>query len=395
VFGISLNTILGLGFIFITGLFLAKFINKIKFPAVTAYLLLGIVMGPSVLKFVPSGILNVSALISNIVLGLIAFSLGQNFTREFFHRIGRSVFWISIFEAVVPWIIVTLGFIFILNQPFYVSFIFGAIAAATAPAATIMVVREYRAKGRFTDILLGVVAIDDAWCLIIFALSMAVSKATFLHSSNIVIWRVALNSITEIVGALLLGGLIASFAASFSKMIRTQAELLIYTLGFIFLSTGLAIALDISVLLTNIFLGTVLVNINKSHVNFFEVLKQVDSPLYLLFFVLAGANLEIQFIRAIGITGVAYILLRATGKVIGSRWGGYIAKVDDPVRKYLGFGLLPQAGVALGCALIAKNEFPEIGGMIFTTIVATTVVFEIIGPICTRVVLKKSGEIAD
>ncbi len=388
-----MNTILGLGFILIAGLFSARLINKIKFPAVTAYLLLGILIGPSILNLTSQELINSSGFISNIVLGLIAFGLGQSFTREFFRNIGRPVLWISILEAVLPWVLVTLSFFFILKQPFYVALLFGAIASATAPAATVMVVREYKAKGRFTDILLGVVAIDDAWCLIIFALSLAISKALAFHTSNTFVFKVIFHSLIEIIGALMLGGLIACFATLFSKFIRTQTELLIYTLGFILLTTGLAILLHLSVLLANMFLGTVLININKSNLEFFDVLKLIDSPLYLLFFVLAGANLEIGLLKGIGITGIIYIFFRTTGKTVGSVWGGYIVKVEERIRRYLGLGLLPQAGVALGCALIAKSDFPEVGSMIFTTIVATTVIYELIGPLCTKYALQKAGEI--
>jgi NhaP-type Na+/H+ or K+/H+ antiporter len=386
------NTILGLGFILIAGLFSARLINKIKFPAVTAYLLLGILIGPSILNLTSQELINSSGFISNIVLGLIAFGLGQSFTREFFRNIGRPVLWISILEAVLPWVLVTLSFVFILKQPFYVALLFGAIASATAPAATVMVVREYKAKGRFTDILLGVVAIDDAWCLIIFALSLAISKALAFHASNTFVFKVIFQSLIEIIGALMLGGLIACFATLFSKFIRTQTELLIYTLGFILLTTGLAILLHLSVLLANMFLGTVLININKSNLEFFDVLKLIDSPLYLLFFVLAGANLEIGLLKGIGITGIIYIFFRTTGKTVGSVWGGYIVKVEKNIRRYLGLGLLPQAGVALGCALIAKNDFPKVGSMIFTTIVATTVIYELVGPLCTKYALQKAGE---
>ena len=388
-----MNTILGLGFILLVGLFSARLINKIKFPAVTAYLLLGILIGPSILNLTSQELINSSGFISNIVLGLIAFGLGQSFTREFFRNIGRPVLWISILEAVLPWVLVTLSFFFILKQPFYVALLFGAIASATAPAATVMVVREYKAKGRFTDILLGVVAIDDAWCLIIFALSLAISKALAFHTSNTFIFKVIFHSLIEIIGALMLGGLIACFATLFSKFIRTQTELLIYTLGFILLTTGLAILLHLSVLLANMFLGTVLININKSNLEFFDVLKLIDSPLYLLFFVLAGANLEIGLLKGIGITGIIYIFFRTTGKTVGSVWGGYIVRVEENIRRYLGLGLLPQAGVALGCALIAKSDFPEVGSMIFTTIVATTVIYELIGPLCTKYALQKAGEI--
>jgi len=389
-----MNTILGLGFILLAGLFSGRLINKIRFPAVTAYLLLGLFIGPSLLRLVPAEVLGVSGLISNIVLGMIAFGIGYNFSKDNFRKIGKSVIWISVLEACGAWALVTLVFLFILGQPFYVSLLFGAIASATAPAATVMVIRESRAKGTFTDTLLGVVAIDDAWCLIIFAISLAISKAIFIHNvAAISLIRVLLNSLLSIFGAFILGAISAILLSYLSKFVRTPAELLIFTLGFILLNTGIAIRIHLSVLLANMFLGAILVNINYSSFKFFDSLKTIDSPLFLLFFVLAGASLEIQILSKLGMIGLAYLIVRITGKLIGAHLGARISNAVDSVRKYLGLGLVPQAGVALGCALIAKSDFPGVGNMILTTIVATTIVYEVIGPVCTKLALKKAGEI--
>jgi len=389
------NTILGLGFILIAGLFSARLINKIKFPSVTAYLLLGIIIGPSLFGLVSEEILSASGLISNIVLGMIAFSIGQNFSLDNFHKIGKSVIWISVLEACGAWLLVTLAFLLILKQPFYIALLFGALSSATAPAATVMIIRQYRAKGIFTDTLLGVVAIDDAWCLIIFAISLAISQAIYSHMvATFFLIRVFLNSIWNIIGAFILGSIIAILSSYFSRFIRTQAEFLIFTLGFILLSIGIAIWLHLSVLLANMFLGAFLVNIDKSSFSSFDVLKTVDSPLFLLFFVLAGANLEIGLLPRLGLIGSVYLVFRVIGKITGAGLGAHISNASKNIRKYLGLGLVPQAGVALGCALVAKSDFPNIGSMIFTTIVATTVIYELIGPICTKIALKRAGEIA-
>jgi len=384
------NTILGLGFILLAGLFSARLISGIRFPAVTAYLIIGILIGSSLLKLIPVEILNASGLISNIVLGVIAFSIGQNFYRDNFRKIGKSVIWISVLEACGAWLLVTLVFLLILRQPFYISLLFGALSSATAPAATVMVIREYRAKGSFTDTLLGVVA----WCLIIFAISLAISQAIYSHRlAAFFLIRVFLNSILSILGAFVSGSIIAILLSYFSRFIRTQAELLIFTLGCVLLSTGIAIWLHLSVLLANMFLGAILVNINKSSFSSFEVLKTIDSPLFLLFFVLAGANLEIGLLPQLGLIGSAYLVFRMIGKVTGARLGAHISNASNSIKKYLGLGLVPQAGVALGCALVAKSDFPNIGSMIFTTIVATTVIYELVGPLCTKYALQKAGEI--
>lgn len=389
-----MNTILGFGFILLAGLFSARLINKIRFPAVTAYLLLGILIGPSIFKLIPNNIIAASGLISNVVLGIIAFGIGQNFSADNFRRIGKSVIWISVLEACGAWILVTLVFLLILRQPFYISLIFGAIASATAPAATVMVIREYRAKGNFTDTLLGVVAIDDAWCLIIFAISLAISQAIYNHMlATSFLIKVLLHSILSIFGAFVLGSAVAMLLSFFSRYLRTQTELLIFTLGFILLNIGIATWLKLSVLLANMFLGAMLVNINKSSFNFFETLKTVDSPLFLLFFVLAGANLEIGILNKLGLIGLAYLIFRIVGKMTGAGLGAHISGASKSIKRYLGLGLVPQAGVALGCALIAKNDFPKVGSMIFTIIIATTVVYELIGPLCTKFALQRAGEI--
>lgn len=389
-----MNTILGFGFILTAGLFSAKLIKRIKFPAVTAYLLLGILIGPSLFKLVPEGILNSSGLISNIVLGIIAFGIGQNFSRYHLRKIGKPIIWISILEACGAWILVTLAFSVILRQPFYVSLLFGAIASATAPAATVMVLREYRARGNFTDTLLGVVAIDDAWCLIIFAISLAISQAIYAHTlATSFLLKVFFNSVLSILGAFVLGGVLATLLSLLYRFIHTQTELLIFTLGFIFLNIGLAIWLHLSVLLSSMFLGAVLINLHRYSFKFFDALKYVDSPLFLLFFVLAGANLEIRILPKLGFIGLTYLMFRVIGKMIGAGVGAQIANASKNIRKYLGLGLVPQAGVALGVALIAKNDFPVVGEMIFTTIIATTVVYELIGPLCTKFALQKAGEI--
>jgi Kef-type K+ transport system membrane component KefB len=389
-----MDIILSIGFIFLVGLFFARFVNRFKFPSITAYLILGILMGPSVLNFISGKLLESSGLISNIVLGLIAFSIGQNFSRQSFSRIGKGILWISILEAAGAWIMVTCVFFLFLKQPFQISLLFGAISSATAPAATLMIVREYKAKGPFTDTLLGVVALDDAWCLIISALSLAIAKAVHTHlASALFLFRVIFKSLLGILGAFLVGGIMGWVLTFLSRFIRTQAELLLLCLGAIFISTGIAQQLHLSVLLANMFLGAILVNIDTANFRLFDTVKTIDSPLYLLFFVLAGASLEIGLLVQLGLLGLSYIIFRILGKAGGAYLGSAISGTSSQIRKYIGLALIPQAGVALGIALVAKSEFPQAGNLILTTIVATTVIYELIGPLFTRVALEKTGEI--
>ena len=389
-----MNTTLILGIILVVGFFFARLIGKIKLPTVTAYIVVGIIIGPSVLGFIPETMLETSGFISNIVLGIIAFTIGQNFLRDTFKRIGRQVLFISIMEAGITWILVTLLFVFLLRQPLYISIIFGAISAATAPAATVMVVREYNAKGKFTETLLGVVAIDDAWCLVIFALSLAIARALYAHTaSTFFMIKTVLNALMEIGGAFALGSCLAWVIHKLSRHTRNKPELLIYTLGFLLLNIGLALHLHLSVLLSCMSLGAVLVNLNPNNTGFFDILKSIDPPLYLIFFILAGAHLQISILASLGLLGIAYLLFRVVGKYLGALLGAQLSHADTPIKKYIGLGLIPQAGVALGVALIAKDQFPEIGGIILTVIVATTVIYEIIGPVCTKIALQKVGDI--
>jgi len=391
-----MDIILSFAIILLSGVLAAKLLHKVKFPAVTAYLLLGILFGPEALNLISGKIIDISGLISNIVLSIIAFGLGQNFSRENFRRTGKSVLWISILEASSAWIAVTLALFLLLKKPLYLSLLFGAIASATAPAATVMVIREFKAKGTFTSTLLGIVAIDDAWCLIIFAISLVVAKSLATASrENLFLLKMFLYPIINIGVAFLLGASLAWIISFFSRYIKTRENLLIYTLGFIFLNASIAMHLHLSILLTNMFMGMFLANINKESFRFFDILKTVDPPLYLCFFILSGANLELTLLGEIGVMGSTYFLFRLIGKLTGASLGAYISKAAVAVRKYIGFGLVPQAGVALGVALIAKVEFPSFGGIIFTTVTATTIVYEVIGPFCTKFALIKAGEVRE
>lgn len=400
----DINTAFSLGIILLAGLLSAKLIRKLKIPAITAYLLLGIAIGPTLFNLVSPGILQSSGLISNIVLSFIAFSLGQNFSMERFRKIGKSILYISIGEVIGAGVVVTLCIWLLTDLPFYIALIFGAIAPATAPAAIVMVTREYKAKGTFTDTLLGVVAIDDAWGIILFAFCLAIAKSMAGAHGLVTdtVFAGIMQAGREIVGALILGGVLALILSKVSKFITNSSDLLIYTLGFILLTAGLAIQFGLSVLLANMFLAAVLVNINKTSFKFFDALRSVDSPFYLLFFVLAGVNLVINdasFLGVIGVLGLIYVFSRLPGEMIGASLGAHAAKAQDSVKKFIGLGLAPQAGVALGLALIAKSTFTNeingisVGSIIFSTIVLTTVFYELVGPICTKIALKKAGDI--
>ncbi|MBW1855620.1 MAG: cation:proton antiporter [Deltaproteobacteria bacterium] len=308
-------------------------------------------------------------LISNIALGIIAFSLGESFLFSSFKEIGRAVFYISIAAALLPAILVTIGLYFLFKQPLSIALLFGAISSATAPAATLMVVREYKAKGNLTNTLLGVVAIDDAWCLIIFALAFAFSRDILQSEAVNPSWlKVIYPFVKEICLVVILGSASALLCNFISRYIKLKSDLLIYILGFLLLNTGLAIYCHLSLLLTNIVFGAVLVNLNPTSFKFFDLIKSIDAPLYLMFFILAGANLKISLLQGTLLMVTSFIILRSLGKLAGAYLGGYLL------------------------ALIVKEAFPQVGSILFPTIIAATVFYEIVGPIFTRYALVAAKE---
>ncbi len=391
------NPILSLAIIFILGFMASWFTRKLKIPTITAYVVLGILFSPHLLNVISVDLLSASGFFSNIVLGMIAFSLGESFSLGTLRRVGRAVTGISITASVIPWLLVTTCIWLIFQEPFSVALIFGAIAAATAPAAVVLVTQEYRSKGDFTDTLLGVVAIDDAWALVIFGFSLALGKSFLSGNSG---WNHIFSDLGkaswEIFGSLLLGAIIALIFNKLCRLIKTMKDRLIYTLGFLFLTIGLAILFHFSVLLSCMFFGAVLTNTNRLSFEFFNSLREIDSPLYLIFFVLAGASLNLDVLGTASVLTLGYIAFRSLGKIVGASLGARIVKASSATKKYMGLALIPQAGVALACALLAKEAIgAPWGDRILTITIASTVIFELIGPWATKLALFKAGEIEE
>lgn len=389
-----MNTILCLGIILVGAIAAEKIINYVKVPAITSYILLGILLGPYALNITGDGIMQSSELLSNIVLGFIAFHIGKNFTLEHFRRTGKAVLSISLFETTAAWALVTIGIHYIAHQPFSTALLFGAISAATAPATTMMIIRQYKSRGTFTDILLGTVAIDDAWGIIIFSLSLSVAQIFQIGQfSELAIIFVVLKAVGMIMLSMLLGAITALLVSKISAYLKRSENMQTFILGAILTNTGIALVFNISPLLSNMFFGAVIVNIDKTAFRYFDSLSKMDWPLYVMFYVLAGANLEIGVLPTLGLIGPVYIVFRIVGKIGGGYMGGFISGTERKIRNYIGLALMPQAGVALGLAMLAKIMLPDIGVFIFNTIVATTVVYEIIGPVATRYALSKAGDI--
>lgn len=388
-----MNTLLSAGLILLLGFIGARLLKYARLPSVTAFLLVGILIGPHVLNLVTEGIFAASDFFSSLVLGVIAFSLGENFRLEEIKKGMKQVMWISLAAALVTWLLVSgaiISYLIIVGQPMYPAIVLGAAASATAPAATVLVIREYRASGFFTEMLLKVVAIDDAWCLMLAALAIAFANAMRADVFQI---SIVFAGIGEIFGALIIG---ASFGYLFSflrRFVKTSEEFLVYIFGLILLNVGFSIAIHVSILLSSMMMGIVVINLARENYKFFEVIRTVDAPLYLIFFILAGAHLDFTILYKMGIVGLLYIIFRVIGKVYGAKLGARISKAPKSIENWIGLSLTPQAGVALGIGLVAKSTFPDYGNYIFTVIAATTVIFELVGPLLTKISLIKVGEI--
>lgn len=393
----SNNPILSLAVIFILGFFASRLTKKLKIPTITAYVVLGILLSPGVFNLLSIDLLLASEVISSIVLGIIAFSLGENFSLDTLRRVGRAVTGISITAAIVPWFFVAFTLWALFGQPFYIALIFGAIASATDPAAVVMVTQEYKSKGDFTDTLLGIVAIDDAWALMIFGLSLALANS-FMHDNGHLagVLKDIASAVGKILSSLAIGAVAGIIFNKLTGFVSTPKNRLIYTLGFLFFVIGSALSFDLSILLSCMTFGATIINTNKLSFEFFSSLREIDSPLYLIFFVLAGASLRIDVLGAVAFLTIGYILFRVVGKMVGALLGARLVDASPMIKKYMGLALIPQAGVALACALIAKQAvgYPW-GDRILTVTVASTVVFELIGPWVTKRSLVKAGEILE
>lgn len=385
------NVLCYLAIMIFSGMAFGRLVKLIKLPNVTGYLLAGLILGPSVLKIIPKDTIDGIAVISEVALGFIAFSIGNEFKMSYFKKVGASPIVIAVFEALFAVICVcTVLVLFGNDLPF--SLVLSSIAAATAPAATIMVIRQYKAKGPVTETLLSVVALDDAVALMLFGISVAV--AGMLNStSNISVLSMILSPILEIVGALVIGAVLGMILTYFIRFFKKDGNRLSLAVGFVFIGIGIADMTGVSSLLLCMALGATFVNFSKQALPVMKVVDAVTPPIFMLFFVASGAALDLSVLPMIGIVGVIYVILRVVGKVLGTYLGATICKCDKKIKKYLGYALLPQAGVAIGLSLAATTVVPSYGQTIRAVVLCATFIYELIGPGITKIALKRAGEI--
>jgi Kef-type K+ transport system membrane component KefB len=360
-------------------------------PRVTLLLLCGFIIGPSMLDWLPGFTQQWFPVLTDIALAMIGFLLGQNMTRARLAELGRPVLAMSIGEVIMTALLV-FAILSLAGVPLEVALLLAGIAPATAPAAIVDVVHEYQARGRFTDTLLGIVAIDDAWGLLIFSLLLAVAQALSGQGGTA---ELVLSGLWEIGGAILLGLVLGLLMAYLTGRIRpgepSQAE----ALGLVLLCAGIAEWLQVSYILSAIVLGAVVANLARHHKRPFRVIEGIEWPFLILFFLLAGAALHVEALAQAGTLALGYIGLRVAGRVLGTRLGGRVSGADPPIRRWMGLALLPQAGVAIGMALVASQRFPDIKDIILPVVLGSTVVFELLGPPLTRWTLVRVGDLSE
>ena len=385
-----LNTLTDLAIMIFAGMFCGRIAKHLRLPNVTGYLVAGLLIGPSVFGLLSTDFLDTINIISTVALGFIAFSIGNEFKISYFKRVGVAPIVIACMESLFAVVFVVLGLI-ISGQNVSFSLVLGAIAAATAPAATIMVIKQYRAKGPVTETLLSVVAIDDATALILFSLSVAIAQA--LTNGAASLGASLLSPLKEIGGALVVGAALGFVFLLPLRFFKKAGNRLSLIAGFIFLGLGLAEWLGLSELLLCMAMGAVVANFSADVDTIMDLCDGVTPPIFMLFFVASGADLKLSVLPTVGLIGVIYIVLRVAGKYFGAAVGGAMCKCEASVRKFLGPCLMPQAGVAIGLSLAAGQVVPEHAPQIRAVILCGTLIYELIGPAVTKFSLKKAGEI--
>jgi Kef-type K+ transport system membrane component KefB len=378
---------LTLGGLLVLGLMTDVLGRRARLPRVTLLIVFGVAVGPAGLNLLPEEFQDWYEFLAATALTMVAFLLGGRLSVSALKSHGRSILTVSITAVLLTALIVGAGLL-VMGVSIILAILLAGIATATAPAATQDVIRQANASGPFTDRLLGIVAVDDAWALIVFSFVLVLAKSIAGEGID----TVALNSMRELGGALLVGTIVGAPAAFLTGRLRPGEPIQLEALGLVFLCAGLATWLDVSFLLAGMIAGAIVVNFASHHNRPFHEIENIEWPFIVLFFLLAGASLQLGLVFEIGIIGVAYIVLRTIGRVSGGWIGGVLAGTEPLHRRWLGFALVPQAGVALGMALVASNHFPDLSERVVALTIGTTIVFEIFGPVMTLIALRKVGE---
>ena len=387
-----MNMLLSLCLAMVAGLVLTRLMKLVQLPNVTGYLIAGLLIGPFCLKWVSGANLESFSTITALALGFIAFSIGGEFKLENIKRIGSRAITITLFQALCATAFVDIALL-VAKFPAPIAITLGAIATATAPAATLMVIRQYKAKGIVTQTLLPVVALDDAVGLVVYAISAALAKSMSMGTA-MTIQTALVEPMTEIILSLLVGSGIGVLLSLSMRWFQSKANRTCLIITAVLGAVALSQIWSLSSLLVCMMVGATLANIAKNPEPLMELTDRWTPPIFMLFFVISGAELNIAIIPSVGLLGILYLIFRSLGKYCGSYLGAKITHADPAVRKYLGITLLPQAGVAIGMAQMTMGILPQAEAtQISAVVLCATLVYELFGPVLTKIALKKAGEI--
>jgi Kef-type K+ transport system membrane component KefB len=418
-----------LGIVAIAGFYFGRLARLARLPSLIGFMILGVVLGPSVFRLFTVEHLESLNFITEMALGFVAFSIGSELNLSALRHLGKGITSIILAESFGAFAVVAVV-IYLITKSWPVALLFGAVAPASAPAGTVAVIQEYRAKGTLTTALYAVVGFDDGLAILIFGFAAALAENALLggtlgvgaHTSFLSAMR---EPSLEILGSLVVGVAIGYIFCLLVRKLQSGRDMLVMVFGTVLVGTGLSVHFGLSLILTNMAAGFVLVNTRRESFvrRATDPLRELMPLIFILFFCLAGAHLKLSELPKLGVVGLAYVLARGAGLIGGSRLGGAMGGIEDRVKKWIGLGILSQAGVAIGLSLIISTDFsalsrtPEvakavseyaaanpgvsalayspavIGAAIITVITATSVIFEIVGPILTKVALTHAGEL--
>jgi len=380
--------LISLGLLFLAGLAADQLAPRARLPRVTLLLGCGLLAGRAGFDIIPPVVRELYPMVAIIALSMVAFLLGGSLSADALRAHGRAILIISLSIVFVTLAVVAAG-LWLLGLSVAMALVLGAIATATAPAATYDVIRQSRQDTGFTQTLKGIVAIDDAWGLIVFSLVIVA-----VSSQDGATATVLTHTMIEVVGSVALGAAIGFPAAYLTGRLSEGEPLRIEALGLVFLTSGIALALDLSYLIAGMTVGAVVVNVARHHTRAFHEIENLQWPFMMIFFLLAGATLEPAALLVVGSAGLAYVMLRTAARILGGWAGARLARVPRIEQPWYGPALLPQAGVAIGMALIASEFLPENAEDIMALTIAATVVFELTGPLAAAYAIKRVSKAA-
>jgi Kef-type K+ transport system membrane component KefB len=402
----EIQPLLALGILFICGYFGGRFANRLKFPRVTGYIVAGILLSPSLSGIIPRGLVEEKfSIVTDIALAIIAYSIGGSLKLSRLKLLGKSIFWITLSQALgaffLTFILIASLSPYIVRLNTHTSFleiylplaiIIGVVSTATAPAAVLAIVHEYKAKGPLTTSLLGVVALDDGMAIILYAFASTIVSA-LTKMEGISLYKMAAEPTIIILGSILLGTIFGLLLTSLVPWVKRKESMLVVVLGSILLCTGIAVQMRLSPLLANMMLGFLVVNRAKHSHDLFLTIENIEEPIFALFFTLAGAHFDVTVIKMAGFMAFIIAIGRFSGKFIGTKLGAGLSHAPAVVQKYLGYGLFPTAGVAVGLILMAQSLMEsQISEIMINAVLGSVIINELIAPPFVKFALIRAGE---